>query len=80
MTKPIADLPAAKQTVLGLYVTAREAYEQWKAAPEKVKIIDVRTPEVHVGWPRADRMEDPVRRRDVPMGRREEAVSGASTA
>ena len=37
--------PAEKQTTRGLYVTAKEAYEQWKAAPEKVKILDVRTPE-----------------------------------
>jgi len=43
----------AKQTVPGLYVTAEEAYEKWKADPENVKIIDVRTPEeyVFVGHP-----------------------------
>ena len=34
-----------KQTTLGLYVTAAQAYEMWKAAPDKIKIIDVRTPE-----------------------------------
>ena len=53
MTDPKANLPEGKQTVLGLYVTAKEAYEQWKAAPEKVKIIDVRTPEEYlfVGHP-----------------------------
>ena len=33
----------AKQTVLGKYVTAREAYEKWKANPETVNIVDVRT-------------------------------------
>jgi rhodanese-related sulfurtransferase len=33
----------AKQTVLGLYLTAREAYDKWKAAPDKVTILDVRT-------------------------------------
>ena len=46
-------LPAEKQTTLGLYVTAAEAYEKWKAAPDKVKIIDVRTPEefMFVGHP-----------------------------
>ena len=38
-------LPASKQTKLGLYVTAAEAYEMWKEAPDTVKIIDVRTPE-----------------------------------
>jgi rhodanese-related sulfurtransferase len=48
-----SNLPAAKQTVLGLYVTAREAYERWKAAPDDVKLIDVRTPEelLFVGHP-----------------------------
>jgi rhodanese-related sulfurtransferase len=46
-------LPEGKQTVLGLYVTAKEAYEKWKAEPEKVKILDVRTPEefIFVGHP-----------------------------
>ena len=43
--QPASQLPAGKQTTLGLYVTAREAYEKWKAAPDKVKIVDVRTPE-----------------------------------
>lgn len=37
------NLPKAKQTLLGLYVTAAEAYEKWQAAPEEVTIIDVRT-------------------------------------
>jgi rhodanese-related sulfurtransferase len=39
--------------VLGLYVTAKEAYEQWKADPENVKILDVRTSEefLFVGFP-----------------------------
>jgi rhodanese-related sulfurtransferase len=45
MTEQRVDLPKGKQTVLGLYVTAREAYEQYRAAPDRVKIIDVRTPE-----------------------------------
>jgi len=46
-------LPKEKQTVLGLYVTAKEAFEMWKAAPGKVKILDVRTPEeyLYVGHP-----------------------------
>ena len=53
MTEPKAKLPKEKQTALGLYVTAKEAYEKWKAAPSKVKIIDVRTPEefLFVGHP-----------------------------
>jgi len=48
-----ANLPKEKQTVLGLYVTAKEAYAKWQAAPEHVKIIDVRTPEefLFVGSP-----------------------------
>jgi rhodanese-related sulfurtransferase len=41
-------LPKEKQTSLGLYVTAKEAYEKWKAAPDKVKILDVRTPEEYL--------------------------------
>jgi rhodanese-related sulfurtransferase len=45
-TKP--ELPKEKQTVLGLYVTAKEAYEKWRADPEKVKILDVRTPEEYI--------------------------------
>jgi len=46
-------LPERKQTTLGLYVTAAQAYEMWKAAPDKVKVIDVRTPEEYafVGHP-----------------------------
>jgi rhodanese-related sulfurtransferase len=53
MTDPNVDLPKGKQTVLGLYVTAKEAYERWKADPEKVMILDVRTPEEYlfVGHP-----------------------------
>lgn len=38
-------LHPAKQTSLGLYVTAREAYDKWRAAPDKILIVDVRTPE-----------------------------------
>jgi len=41
-------LPAEKQTTLGLYVTAKEAYEQWKTAPDKVMVLDVRTPEEYL--------------------------------
>jgi len=53
MTDLAAALPQGKQTVLGLYVTAKEAYEMWKAAPETVMILDVRTPEevLFVGHP-----------------------------
>ncbi len=41
-------LPVHKQTVLGLYVTAKEAYELWLADKDKIKILDVRTPEEYV--------------------------------
>ena len=46
-------LPENKQTTLGLYVNAVQAYEMWKADSERVKIIDVRTPEEYafVGHP-----------------------------
>jgi rhodanese-related sulfurtransferase len=46
-------LPHSKRTSLGLYITAAGAYETWKADPENVKMIDVRTPEEFhtVGFP-----------------------------
>ena len=40
-----SELPEGKRTTLGLYVTAADAYKMWMSAPEKVKVIDVRTPE-----------------------------------
>lgn len=53
MAKLSASVPKDKQTALGLYVTAKDAYEKWKAEPDKVKILDVRTPEefLFVGHP-----------------------------
>jgi rhodanese-related sulfurtransferase len=48
------DVAAGKQTTLGLYVTSREAYEKWKAAPDKVTVIDVRTPEEYLFIGHAD--------------------------
>jgi rhodanese-related sulfurtransferase len=61
-TNPVTDdfrevdktsLPKEKQTVLGLYVSASEAYEMWQKEPNRIKIIDVRTPEEYlfVGHP-----------------------------
>ena len=41
-------LPKAKQTSLGLYVTAEEAYKKWLAAPDAVKVFDVRTLEEYL--------------------------------
>jgi len=46
VTKP--DLPEGKQTTLGLYVTAGEAYEKWRATPDEVKVFDVRTLEEYI--------------------------------
>ena len=36
-------LPEKKQTDLGLYVTAKEAYAKWCVEPDKIKFLDVRT-------------------------------------
>jgi len=53
MSKANTAISKEKQTALGLYVTAKEAYEMWKAAPKTVMILDVRTPEEYlfVGHP-----------------------------
>jgi len=42
------ELPTAKQTSLGLYVTAKEAHEKWKTDPDNVTILDVRTTEEYL--------------------------------
>ena len=48
--RPIAE---PRRTGLGLYVTAKEAYDMWQADPDGVKLVDVRTPEewVFTGHP-----------------------------
>jgi rhodanese-related sulfurtransferase len=38
-------LPSSKRTSLGLYITAKNAYEKWRVDSTNIKIIDVRTPE-----------------------------------
>lgn len=43
-----AELPKAKQTSLGLYLTASEAYEKWRANPENMTVLDVRTTEEYI--------------------------------
>ena len=48
MTEPKTNLPKEKLTALGLYVTAKEACAKWQAAPDQVKILDVRTPEEYL--------------------------------
>lgn len=45
---PSIELPQHKQTVLGLYLTAKQAYQKWKADPQQVKILDCRTPEEYI--------------------------------
>jgi len=42
------DLPKGKQTSLGLYVTAAEAYDKWLSTPGAVKVFDVRTLEEYI--------------------------------
>jgi rhodanese-related sulfurtransferase len=48
MTVDPTTLAPERQTSLGLYVTAKEAYDLWQADPEGVRILDVRTPEEYV--------------------------------
>jgi len=43
-----ASVPKGKQTKLGLYLTATEAYDRWKADADHVKVLDVRTPEEYL--------------------------------
>jgi rhodanese-related sulfurtransferase len=42
------ELPKAKQTTLGLYLTAREAYSKWQADPDNITVLDVRTTEEYL--------------------------------
>jgi len=44
----VPGLPEAKQTTLGLYVTARQAFEKWQADPDNVTILDVRATEEYL--------------------------------
>ena len=48
VSKPARNVSKEKQTSLGLYLTAKDAYEKWKSDPKQVKILDVRTPEEYV--------------------------------
>lgn len=48
MTVDPATLARERLTSLGLYITAREAYDMWQADPDGVRILDVRTPEEYV--------------------------------
>jgi rhodanese-related sulfurtransferase len=46
-TDPTPQIAKERQTSLGLYVTAKEAYDMWQADPG-LRILDVRTPEEFV--------------------------------
>ena len=39
-SEPAQQLPEGKRTTIGLYVTAKDAYEMWQADPDHVKLID----------------------------------------
>lgn len=41
-------VPENKQTKLGLYLTAQQAFQRWQMHPDKIKILDVRTPQEYV--------------------------------
>ena len=43
-----SDIPKQKQTVLGLYLTAKEAFSKWHAGSDRVVVLDVRTPEEYI--------------------------------
>ncbi len=47
-------IPKNKQTELGLYITASEAFTRWKTDPNTIKILDVRTPGEYVFVGHAD--------------------------
>lgn len=40
---PRPEVPESNRTSLGLYVTPPEAYDMWKADPDHVHVLDVRT-------------------------------------
>ena len=48
ITEAARPIAKERQTTLGLYVTAKEAYDMWQADPDPTKILDVRTPEEFV--------------------------------
>jgi rhodanese-related sulfurtransferase len=48
MVQTTPQVPDTNRTTLGLYVTPREAYEMWKANPDGVTVLDVRTFEEYI--------------------------------
>ncbi len=49
------ELPKEKQTTLGRYATAKEAYEKWKEDPTNIKILDVRTLDEYINIGHAEK-------------------------
>jgi rhodanese-related sulfurtransferase len=47
-TQPDLEIPESNRTTLELYVTPLGAFEMWKADPDRVHILDVRTFEEYV--------------------------------
>lgn len=43
-----SDIPQKKQTVLGLYLTAKEAFSKYHVDSDKLVVLDVRTPEEYI--------------------------------
>lgn len=48
LTLAETSLPQSKQTALGLYLTAKEAFSKWHVDADKVVVLDVRTPEEYI--------------------------------
>jgi rhodanese-related sulfurtransferase len=48
LTPAETSLPKSKQTALGLYLTAKEAFSKWHVDADKVVVLDVRTPEEYI--------------------------------
>lgn len=47
-TAVASSVPAGKQTRLGLYLTAKEAFEKWHVDRDRVHVLDVRTQEEYI--------------------------------
>jgi rhodanese-related sulfurtransferase len=45
---PTTEIPETNRTNLGLYVSPQDAYDMWKADPDNVHILDVRTFEEYI--------------------------------
>jgi hypothetical protein len=63
-------VPESNVTVLGLYVTPREAYEMWMADPDGVNILDVRSFEEYIFVGHAEMA------RNIPFGLSEVRSAG----